>query len=83
MVPDGGQISFGEIAEQIGVPEHIVQRMLRFAMTMHIFREPNPGFVAHTKTSKAMTNAKMADWNGWGVEGMWPSTFRVSSSIIK
>lgn len=49
MVPSGGQTSFQEIATKTGLSEVNVRRVLRHAMTMRVFQEPEPGMVAHTK----------------------------------
>ncbi|KAK8048183.1 sterigmatocystin 8-O-methyltransferase [Apiospora phragmitis] len=73
---DGGQISFAGLAKQIGVPERMVQRLLRQAITMHVFREPQEGFVAHTQASKALTNQDTAHWLASGTEDMWPANVK-------
>lgn len=83
LVPtDGGQISFADIAKQTGVPEQTIQRLLRHAMTMRVFREPQPGFVAHTQASKALTDPDTAHWFASGTEDMWPAAVKVGPSCI-
>ncbi|KAI0015530.1 O-methyltransferase-domain-containing protein [Xylariomycetidae sp. FL0641] len=62
MVPPGGQISFREIASKTGMAESTIRRLLRYAMTMRVFREPEPGMVAHTSASKALTNKDTSAW---------------------
>ncbi|KUJ18481.1 S-adenosyl-L-methionine-dependent methyltransferase [Mollisia scopiformis] len=73
MIPPGGQIPFGEIAEKAGLNEQIAVRLLRHAMTMRIFCEPHPGMVAHTQASKTLANPIMNDWLRVGTEEMWPA----------
>ncbi|KAK8024452.1 O-methyltransferase-domain-containing protein [Apiospora rasikravindrae] len=80
---DGGQISFADIAKQIGVPERMVQRLLRQAITMRVFREPQEGFVAHTQASKALTDRDTAHWLASGTEDMWPAAVKVIDAIEK
>lgn len=74
MVPAGGRISFADIAKQTPLTEQMVTRLLRHAMTMRIFYEPEPGFVAHTKASKILTDPVTNDWLGAGTEEMWPAS---------
>ncbi|RYO94412.1 hypothetical protein DL762_000508 [Monosporascus cannonballus] len=46
MVPSGGQISFADIAAQVpDLSEPIVRRLLRHAMTMRVFCEPEAGMM--------------------------------------
>ncbi|KAI1175605.1 S-adenosyl-L-methionine-dependent methyltransferase [Nemania sp. FL0916] len=81
MVPIGGQVSFTEIANQARLAEDMVQRLLRFAMTMRVFREPEPGFVAHTKASKLLFDETMTDWLAAGTEEMWPACSRMVEAL--
>jgi hypothetical protein len=76
-VPAGGQVSFDDIGKQIKLPEQIVRRILRHAMTMRVFYEPVPGMVGHTKTSKALQNSTLNDWVKCGTHEMWPAAIKV------
>lgn len=80
---NGGQISFADIAKKTGVSERMIQRLLRHAMTMRVFREPQEGFVAHTKASKALTNPDTAHWLASGSEDMWPAALKVVDALEK
>ncbi|KAL7755528.1 hypothetical protein ACKLNR_014626 [Fusarium oxysporum f. sp. zingiberi] len=62
VVPVEGHISFEEISTLTGLELQLLRRLLRHAMTMRIFREPEPDQVAHTKASRALTNTVMNDW---------------------
>lgn len=77
LVPAGGQTTFAEIAKKTGLDEGAVRRTLRNAMTMRIFREPEPGVVAHTQASKALMDPVANDWMGCGTEEMWRAATRV------
>ena len=77
MIPPGGRVSFGDIAKQTPLTEQMVTSLLRHAMTMRIFCEPMPGFVAHTKASKILIDPVANDWLGAGTEEMWPASTKV------
>ncbi|KAK4642918.1 hypothetical protein QC761_401620 [Podospora bellae-mahoneyi] len=85
MVPAGGQISFGDVAAKVpGLTESIVGRLLRHAMTMHVFHEPQPGMVAHTKASKALqTNPVLNAWLRNGTHEMWPAAVKMLDALEK
>lgn len=77
LVPVGGQISFEDIAKQTGLGPIMTRRLLRHAMTMRVFREPEPGMVAHTKASKALMDRDISNWLKGGCEEMWPAALKV------
>ncbi|EAT77356.1 hypothetical protein SNOG_15131 [Parastagonospora nodorum SN15] len=52
LVPLRGQISCDDIATQTPITSEMTARLLRYAMTMRIFREPEPGMVVHTAVSE-------------------------------
>ncbi|KAF2963098.1 hypothetical protein GQX73_g10465 [Xylaria multiplex] len=62
MVPLGGQVTFKDIAKQTGLSEDITCRLLRYAMTMRVFCEPEKGMVSHTAASRMLINPSICDW---------------------
>lgn len=80
MVPPGGKLSVVEISRRTGLGEQVVQRLLRHAMAMRVFREPELGMVSHTKASKMLADPYVNDWLNSGAETMWPSVVKVSLS---
>lgn len=50
--PIGSEISFGELAQKVGVGEKHVRTLVRHAITNQIFTEPRPGFIAHSACSR-------------------------------
>lgn len=78
MVPPGGQISFKEIAAKTGLNEQIIGRVLRFAITMRVFHEPERGMLAHTKVSKAITDSSVNDWLKTASRDLWPAATKVT-----
>ncbi|KAI0410560.1 sterigmatocystin 8-O-methyltransferase [Xylaria grammica] len=83
IVPPGGQVSFGHIAEKTGLEEQIVRRLLRHAMSMRILKEPEPGMVAHTKISKYFTLPYVNAWLSVGAQEGWPAATRMLDAIQK
>jgi hypothetical protein len=71
-VPLNGSISYQELAEKVNVPMLNLRRLIRHAMTNHIFCEPARGFVAHTRTSRLLVeNAQLHAWVGFFSEDLW------------
>ncbi|ROW16957.1 hypothetical protein VPNG_01428 [Cytospora leucostoma] len=83
LVPSGGQTTFAEIAKKTGLEEGTICRTLRHAMTMRVFREPEPGVVAHTQASRALMDPVANDWMGCGTEEMWPASTRMVDAMEK
>lgn len=81
MIPPGGRVAFGTIAKQTGLSEDMTRRLLRHAMTMRVFYEPEPGMVSHTAASKMLSKPGMSDWLRVGTEEMWPASVKVIRSF--
>jgi hypothetical protein len=77
MVPPGGMISYNEIAKQTDLDEPTVRRLLRHAMTLHIFQEPELGMVAHTNASKLLREPGPNAFMSFHPEIAGPSTVKV------
>lgn len=76
--PVDEEASFEQISRACGLDESELRRILRFAMTRHIFKESREGVVAHTAASKALAELPiMRDAVGMICEDMWPSATRV------
>ncbi|KAI0888674.1 S-adenosyl-L-methionine-dependent methyltransferase [Annulohypoxylon maeteangense] len=83
LVPARGQISFDDIAKTTGLGPVMTRRMLRYAMTMRVFQEPEPDMVAHTKASKALTDIDASNWLKGGCEEMWPTALKIVNTVTK
>ncbi|KAI1089145.1 sterigmatocystin 8-O-methyltransferase [Rostrohypoxylon terebratum] len=83
LVPSGGRVSFADLAKQTGLEEQMIARLLRHAMTMRIFREPEPGQVAHTKASKLIASSHMNAWLRIGTHEMWPAATKMLDALEK
>ena len=78
MIPPGGTATFSEVSQKTGLEKNAVRRLLRHAMNMRIFREPEPEVVAHTSISKFLTIPYINGWVGFEARDTWPATTRVS-----
>ncbi|KAL8778382.1 MAG: hypothetical protein Q9213_007437 [Squamulea squamosa] len=78
------QPSFQEVSAVSGLNVMDLQRILRYAMTNHIFCEPRPGFIAHTATSRLMAeNPLMHDFVGNVCEIRFPASARAVDALEK
>lgn len=72
------EVPYRHISEVCGLNEPVLRRILRFAMTIHIFKETRAGLVAHTATSKLMAQKPVVrEYIGLVCEELWPSACRV------
>ncbi|KAI1407313.1 S-adenosyl-L-methionine-dependent methyltransferase [Hypoxylon sp. FL1857] len=83
MVPPNGRTTFGEIAKQTPMTENMTARILRHAMTMRVFHEPESGFVAHTAASKALYQSANNVWLSVITKEMWPAATKVVEALAK
>ncbi|KAL1980718.1 hypothetical protein VTN96DRAFT_3600 [Rasamsonia emersonii] len=76
--PEGQEeATYEELAQACGLSEFNLRRIVRAAMTQHIFRESRKGVVAHTSASKFFANNRiMRQWVGMVTEEMWPAATR-------
>ncbi|KAI0970197.1 S-adenosyl-L-methionine-dependent methyltransferase [Xylaria arbuscula] len=74
LVPLNGEITFAELAVTAGVGESHVRRLVRHAIIQHVFREPRPGFIAHSASSRLLAeDADVAAWSD-GAIARWPAS---------
>jgi hypothetical protein len=61
-----------------------LKRLVRHAITNHIFREPRKGFVAHTRTSRILAeDEQLQAWVGLTVEDIWHPMARTTDAMRK
>lgn len=83
-VPLDRAVTFAEIAKARGVDEDYLKRILRYAMTNRIFREPEAGLVAHTSVSALLVRSKsLNDWVGYTCEETYPSSAKLVEAYEK
>jgi hypothetical protein len=82
--PVGEEASFAEIAKKCGITEDDTKRVLRQAMSQHIFREPRKGYAAHTSISREIAeNPLMRDWIAFNCSEQWRAAPRVVDAMEK
>lgn len=80
-VPLVGSISFSQVAATTKTSEGHLRRILRFAMLNRLFREPEPGMVAHTPSSRLLvTSEQVKAWVGYRTEETAPAAFKVAEA---
>lgn len=81
-VPLDGEISYAAIAAKTNLAEGRVRRILRHAMTNHIFKESRPGYVAHTATSAVPArNPTLISWIGHNVDEVGASSTKMVEAM--
>lgn len=77
LVPSTGQVSISELAATCNLPSDILTRVLRQAMTFHVFMEPEVGFIAHTEASREIPH--LSPLLSYQLEICLPSTMSLLS----
>ena len=76
--------SFAEIANNCGLEESVLRRILRHAMTKHIFEESCKGFVTHTAPSKLLAqDPQIHDWVGASTDELWQGASQTVDALVK
>ncbi|KAI1212599.1 S-adenosyl-L-methionine-dependent methyltransferase [Annulohypoxylon truncatum] len=85
IVPPDSGISYSTIASACGQLEQTVQRILRHAIGLQIFREEHPSsdvtFVYHTPASLLLRDPSFGAWMGATCEESWPAATRTVDAL--
>ncbi|KFX93081.1 hypothetical protein V490_05014 [Pseudogymnoascus sp. VKM F-3557] len=82
--PVGSTATFAELSKAANVDEMNIRRLLRHAMTNRIFKEVEPGVVAHTAASKTLAEDDLLqDWVGYCVQDLWPSAVGTLEALTR
>ncbi|KAF4510034.1 hypothetical protein G6O67_001960 [Ophiocordyceps sinensis] len=82
LVPLDSPITLTELQAKTSLDPINLARVLRHAMTNHIFHEPEPGLIEHTAASRELAqDAALQDWVGFNAEDVFPSAARVLESL--
>ncbi|KAF2248979.1 sterigmatocystin 8-O-methyltransferase [Trematosphaeria pertusa] len=73
--------TYKELADTCGLAERPLKHLLRHAMTMRIFAEPEKGKVAHTAVSALMRDQNCAAWLQYGTEDLWPASVKLVDAL--
>lgn len=78
------EASFTQISKACGVDEPNLRRLLRHAMTKHIFSEPRKNYVAHTAASRLLAeDQQMSDWVGASTGELWQAASQTVNAMVK
>ena len=78
------EASFASISDVCGLAGPILRRVLRHAMTKHIFREPHKGYVVHMAASRLLAGeSQLRDWVGASADELWQATLRTVNALVK
>lgn len=83
-VPLRGSASYGDIASKVKLSETMVQRLLRHAMTRHIFAEmaPGSGKIVHTCMSAApVKNPLLRSWIEHNLGQAAPASLNLADAL--
>jgi hypothetical protein len=83
-VPLGGSATYAEIANKTSVPEGLVRRLLKYAMTIRVFAPASLGSDSVVHTSLSAVYVKQPALNGWLVhnfEEVRPASLHLPESI--
>ncbi|KAL2016462.1 hypothetical protein VTK56DRAFT_3513 [Thermocarpiscus australiensis] len=80
--PVDSTITLAELQAKTSLDPINLARLLRFAMTNGIFREPSPGLIAHTAASRVLAeDENMQAWIGCNGEGIFPAAGHVLQAL--
>ncbi|KAL9613198.1 MAG: hypothetical protein Q9204_008913, partial [Flavoplaca sp. TL-2023a] len=84
VVPLSGSITYSAVASQTCIPESSLRRLLRPAMSSHIFTSPTPDTVAHTATSRLLViSPDLHDGIGLQVDELAPVAAKTVEAVRK
>ncbi|KAI0552400.1 S-adenosyl-L-methionine-dependent methyltransferase [Xylaria curta] len=97
LVPLEGTISLSELAAKSGLLEDKLTRIVRYAITIFVFHEPKPGYIAHTALSAALArDPKFVDFLRMSLVDLapisaslpralrkWPQTEAINESAVQ
>ena len=75
--------TYEELSKVSGLKEPDVRRIVRGAMSNHVFKEEPSGAVKHTAASKVLArNPLMRQWIGMNVEEMLPAGLKTVNAMV-
>ncbi|KAI1117049.1 S-adenosyl-L-methionine-dependent methyltransferase [Nemania sp. NC0429] len=83
-LPVGGEQTFAEMAAQAGLPEPKVKRLVRFAVTQRIFKEPRPGVVTHSAASRLLAEDPFVhDFVATCTDELWQAAAQTCNALTR
>jgi hypothetical protein len=83
-LPRNAELSYEVLAHKCNVPEAVFIPILRQAISQHVFKESQPGFVAHTAASRALLEGTgIKSFVSIATDDMWPSAAHMLDAMEK
>ncbi|KAI1391387.1 S-adenosyl-L-methionine-dependent methyltransferase [Hypoxylon trugodes] len=84
IVPIDGEATFAEIAKVTGLGETHVRKLIRHAISQHVFQEPRPGVVTHSAASRLLAeDADLAAWARWCADDCWLAAYYTCEAMAR
>jgi hypothetical protein len=78
------EVSFNELAKRTEVPVDDLIRIMRQAVSQHIFREARKGYLVHTAASKKFIGTtELKDWARIAFDEVWQATTHMVDAMQK
>ncbi|KAI0138054.1 S-adenosyl-L-methionine-dependent methyltransferase [Hypoxylon sp. NC0597] len=82
LVPLEGTITLSQLQAKASIDPINLTRLLRHAMTNHLFQEPKPGVIAHTAASRLLVEDQaLQAWVGFNTEDVYPGSAHVIDAL--
>ncbi|KAI1654696.1 S-adenosyl-L-methionine-dependent methyltransferase [Daldinia decipiens] len=82
LVPLDGSITFSELQAKTSLDPINLARLLRHAMTNHVFQELKPGVIAHTAASRLLAEDQdLQAWVIFNTESVYPASAQVVKAL--
>jgi hypothetical protein len=82
LFPIDETITLAELTARSGLDKVNLARLVRYAITSNIFREPSPGVVAHTAASRCLAEDEdLQAWVGFNTEDIFPASAHVLQAL--
>lgn len=82
LFPAHETITLAELTSRSGLDKVNLARLVRYAATANIFREPAPGVVAHTAASRCLAEDEdLQAWVGFNTEDIFPASAHVLQAL--
>ncbi|OTB08347.1 hypothetical protein M426DRAFT_263629 [Hypoxylon sp. CI-4A] len=83
-IPTDGEATFAEIAAAAGIGETHVRKVIRHAISQHIFQEPRPGVVTHSAASRLLAeDSDLAAWVRWLSDDCWQAAYHTVEAMTR
>ncbi|KAI1080192.1 S-adenosyl-L-methionine-dependent methyltransferase [Whalleya microplaca] len=82
LVPIEGSITFSQLQTKTSLDPINLARILRYAMTNHLFQELKPGVISHTAASRLLVEDQaLQAWVGFNTEDIYPGSAHVIDAL--